>query len=160
MSKRFTGRLPDLGDARGSASASLCAGRRARPLACSSGARVAPGVTRPARSRVFSWAAEPDDRDEEGREEDLRSDCDDGEGQDRKPFLPERAEAVCSPLADDDSDQGEAAGEHEKGECEAVLEPQLRTQPFEEVVLLADEVDPERSRAQTKPDRLHADQDQ
>ena len=52
----------------------------------------------------------------------------------------------------DDADDG--------SEYEPVLEPKPSTQPLEELILVADEVDAVGARAQTEADRLHPQDDQ
>ena len=50
-------------------------------------------------------APQPQDREQEGREEDLRSDGDHGRRKDREPLLAQRAEALRGPAPDDDGEE-------------------------------------------------------
>ena len=72
--------------------------------------------------RLVATAPQTDDRDEEGREEDLSGDGDDGGGEDGEPLLSQRPEVGRGPAPDHDPDERQSADPDECGKCQTVLE--------------------------------------
>src|SRR3954469_1518431 len=86
-----------------------------------------------------SAAAQAQDAQEEGREDDLQADRHAGRREDRQALLRQRAEAVADPDAEDGGAGDDADAGHEQAEQQAVLEPEARAHPVEPRVLLVHE---------------------
>ena len=119
-----------------------------------------PGLPETSPLGLVEPASEPEDREHERGEEDLRTDHDERRPDQGEPRLAQRSEPARRPLPEDDPEQHQARDEDGARQEEPVLEPEARAEALEGLVVLADEVDAVRPGAQPEADRLRPEDDQ